>query len=316
MAGRESWVWVYTDFATSLQTMASNKASFTHVSPAFYTVNYTYSTGVADYTTCPNNGSDANCTSNGTNSFDGLTTQQFTTQATAAGFATVPLIYGGSGNDGTDTGVQALLDNTGGAGTAFISAMTTEAVTNGYAGYNLDWEVGATIDGTYATKFVTFVNDFKAALSPHGMILSADAIVSNVDGTNCSGNSGYLDFTTLATSSIDRIIIEDYVNTLGTATTSCQNVVLSTSTPPDCDFTLTGELNMMCSPNLPLDKAVIGLEADPSGTNPIAGTAFSTMESYGFTRVAVWPQAPFMSTSGIVPSGSSWYALLSGFLSH
>jgi hypothetical protein len=312
-SGKESWVWVYVDYANTLAAITANKAAFTHVSPTFYTVNYAYKSGVAYYSTCPNI---SYCTGNSANTFDGMTTKQFTDKVKALGLRTVPAIYGGSGNSGTDDGIKSLLDNTGGAGDAFIAAMTTEAVNNGYDGYNIDWEIGATIDGTYADKFIAFANKFKAALGPHGMSLSVDAIVSNVNGTWCSGNSGFLDFPKLAASSIDRIIIEDYVDTLGKATTSCQGVVMSTSSPAACDFTFTGELNMMCSPNLPIDKAVIGLMADPTATNPIAGSAFSTLQSYGFTRVAVWPQYPFMNTSGIKPAGSSWYSLLQTFLTH
>ncbi len=313
--GRESWVWVYDSYAAVMTTIAKNKASFTHVSPAFYSLNYDYQSGVAYYASCPT-GSGSICTANGTNSFDGLTTKQFTTQATAAGMQTIALIYAGSENLGSDDGVKNILDNTNGAATSFISAMTTEAVTNGYSGYNLDWEMGTTIGSTYATKFVTFVNDFKTALSAHGMSLSVDAIVSNINGTNCSGNSGYIDFGLLAASSIDRILIEDYINTLGNATTSCQNVKLSSSNPPDCDYTLTGMLNMMCGPNLPLDKAVIGIDADPGSTNPIASAAFSAIQSYGFTRVAVWPQDPFMNTQSMQPANATWYALLNTFLTH
>jgi hypothetical protein len=312
-SGKESWVWVYTDYANTLAAITANKAAFTHVSPTFYTVNYAYKSGVAYYSTCPNI---SYCTGNSANAFDGMTTKQFTDKVKALGLRTVPAIYGGSGNSGTDDGIKNLLDNTGGAGDAFIAAMTTEAVNNGYDGYNIDWEIGATIDGTYADKFVAFANKFKAALGPHGMSLSVDAIVSNVNGTWCSGNSGFLDFPKLAASSIDRIIIEDYVDTLGKATASCQGVVMSTASPAACDFSFTGELNMMCSPNLPIDKAVIGLMADPTATNPIAGTAFSTLQSYGFTRVAVWPQYPFMNTSGIKPAGASWYSLLQTFLTH
>jgi len=313
-SGNESWVWVYDDYADEMTTNVKNKASFTHVSPAFYSLNYDYTSGVAYYASCPTDNSDSNCTGNGTNSFNGVTTKQFTAQATAAGLETIALIYAGSQNAGSDTGVQNILDNTSGAGTSFISAMTTEAVNNGYSGYNLDWEMGGPIDDSYAAKFVTFVNNFKTALSPHGMSLSVDAIVSNINGTNCSGNNGYLDFGLLATSSIDRILIEDYINTLGTATTSCQKVTLSSSNPPDCDYTLTGMLNMMCAPNLPLDKAVIGLDADPSSTNPIAGSAFAAVQSYGFTRVAVWPQDPFMNTQSMTPAKDTWYALLQTFL--
>jgi hypothetical protein len=311
--GRESWVWIYDGYNTAMTTVVKNKASFTHVSPAFYSLNYDYQSGVAYYANCPTSGSDV-CTGNGTNSFNGLTTKQFTAQATAAGIETHALIYAGSENMGSDTGVQNILDDTNGAGTSFISAMTTEAVNNGYSGYNLDWEMGGPINKAYAAKFVTFVNDFKTALAPQGISLSVDAIVSNINGTNCSGNNGYLDFGLLATSQIDRILIEDYIDTFGKATTSCQNVTLSDKTPPACDYTLTGMLNMMCAPNLPLDKAVIAIDADPGSTNPIAGSAMSAITSYGFTRVAVWPQDPFMNTSGIQPAGSSWYTLLATFL--
>jgi spore germination protein YaaH len=300
-----------------MTTIAQNKASFTHVSPAFYSLNYGYESGVAYYASCPTSGN-ANCTGNGTNSFNGLTTKQFTAQATAAGLATVPLIYAGSENDGSDTGVQNILNNTNGARTAFISAMTAEAVSNGYAGYNLDWEMGTAVGSSYAPSFVTFVNDFKAALAPHGMSLSVDAIVSNINGTWCSSNSGYLDFPTLATSSIDRIIIEDYIDTLGKATTTCQggtSTVLNSASPVSCDYTLTGMMNLMCA-NLPIDKIIIGLDADSGSTNPLAGTAFSTLKSYGFTGVAVWPQDPFMNTSGIVPAGDNWYSLLHTFLTN
>jgi len=311
---RESWVAVYVDYANALASIGANPASFTHVCPTFYTVNYDYQSGVAYYSTCPTNGTFVcNGTGAGSNSFAGLTTGQFTAGVTALGLKTVPVVYGGAGNGGTDAGIQNILDNASGEGDAFIAAMTAEAVANGYAGYNLDWEVAA-LGSAYADKFVAFVNKFKAALGP-GMSLSVDAIVSNVNGTWCSSNNGYLDFAKLAASSIDRVLIEDYVNALGTATTSCQGVVLSSTNPVGCDFTLTGELNMMCAPNLPVDKAIIGLEADPSATNAIAGAAFSAIESYGFTRVAVWPQAPFMNATGIEPAAATWYGLLENFLS-
>ncbi|MBS2027022.1 MAG: hypothetical protein JST54_03875 [Deltaproteobacteria bacterium] len=310
--GKESWVWVYTDYSNVLNSIISHKSSFTHLSPTFYSINYNYQSGVAYYATCPTS-SGYDCASNGSNNFNGLTTKQFTDQARAAGLATVPAIYAGGANGGTDQGMTNLLDNVNGAGDNFINAMTTEAVNNGYAGYNLDWEA-STAGSAYADKFVSFVNKFKAALAPHGMSLSVDAIVSNINGTWCSSNNGFIDLAKLNNSSIDRVIIEDYVSSFGTATTSCQNVVMSSSSPASCDYTVTGMMNMMCSPNLSFDKAVIGLDADPNSTNPVAGQAMSALHSYGFTRVAIWPQAPFMTTSGISPSGSTWYSLLQTFL--
>jgi len=334
---RESWIAVYIDYPTALADIAANPQSFTHVVPTFYTVNYNYQSGVAYYSTCGDGGNPV-CTANTANAFpdvDGsnvLTTEQFTKQATALGLRTVPIIYGGAANQGTDIGIENILTNAT-TQDLFINAMASEAVTNGYAGYNIDWEVagGGAVNASQAQNFVTFVNNFRAALVNAGIanpILSVSAIVSNINGTNCSGNNGYLDFSLLQSSSVDRIVIEDFLGTLSSAspaTTTCQDVVLSSSSPVNCDYTVTGLLNMMCPPNLgstaalDFEKAVIGLEADPYGTNPIIGSAFSTIESYGFQKVAVWPQYqstadPFMSNAKNSPATDTWYALLAAFL--
>jgi hypothetical protein len=72
-----------------------------------------------------------------------------------------------------------------------------------------------------------------------------------------------------------------------------------------------------CS-NLPANKIIIGLMSYSSGTNPIAGKVFAAMQSYGFAKVAVWPQLegsyPFLSSNNIVPSQTNWYSLLAQFL--
>lgn len=321
--GRESWVWVYTNWQTSLNAIAANPNSFTHISPTFYSLNYNYTSGVPYYSNCPFS-SGLNCSANGTNNFDGLTTAQFTAAVKSYGMVTIPAIYAGSANSGSDQGVQNILANTGNAAQNFIDAMVTEAINNGYGGYNLDWEMGSTVGAADANAFVAFVNQFKAALAAHGMTLSLDAIVSNINGTWCSGNNGYLDFAKLARSSIDRVIIEDYTQYLGTASNQCQTAVLSSSSPASCpvssnnqDVTAVGLLNFMCT-NLPDDMVVIGLEAYSSASNAIAGSAISAMQSYGMNKVAVWPQVqsgyPFLSASGLVASESNWYSLLLGFL--
>ena len=308
-----------------MNAITANKASFTHISPTFYSVNYNYQSGVAYYSTC---GSGAlggyNCADAGTNNFDGMTTKQVTAQITAAGLKTVPAIYGGGANGGTDTGVQNLLNNTNGAATSFIAAMVSEAVSNGYAGYNIDWEVTSTTGSAYADKLVTFLNNFKAALAVHSMALSFDVIVSNINGTWCSGNNGYADFAKLSASTVDRIIIEDYTAALGTMSTSCQSAVLSSAAPIACplnangsDVNAIGLFNFMCS-NLPASKIVIGLESFSGASNDIAGQEFTAMEGYGFTNVALWPQAesgyPFLSNAGYVPTTSNWYTQLAAFL--
>jgi len=271
-------------------------------------------------TTCSSGGA---CSANGPNNFDGMTAKQITAQVTAMGLKTVPLIFGGSANGGIDTGVQNVLNNTSVAA-SFITAMVNEAVANGYAGYNLDWEVGSGTGSAYGDKVVAFVNNFQDALTAHGMSLSFDVIASNINGTWCSSNNGFADFAKLASSRVDRIIIEDYTPALGTASNTCQPAPLSSASPIACpvtsdgmSYTAVGLLNFMCS-NLPAGKIVIGLESDSGGTNPIAGQLFSVMRSYGFTNVAVWPQAaagyPLMSTANFVSTYSNWYTQLAAFL--
>ncbi len=60
------------------------------------------------------------------------------------------------------------------------------------------------IGAAYADKFVAFVNAFKAALGP--LLLTVDAIASNIDGTYCSNNNGFLDLQKLGASSIDKVV--------------------------------------------------------------------------------------------------------------
>jgi hypothetical protein len=121
----------------SIQSIASNVQSFTHISPTFYSLNYNYTSGVAYYSNCDFVAGTYNCKNKGSNSFDGLTTQGITQQLTSIGLLTVPAIYAGAANGGTDEGVQNILDNVGNAGVNFIAAMVKEAVSNGYAGYSL-----------------------------------------------------------------------------------------------------------------------------------------------------------------------------------
>jgi hypothetical protein len=327
-SAKESWVWIYRDWETSLSTLTLNARSFTHVSPLFYSLNYNYNSGAAYYQDCNGINKNIACVNSGTNNFGGLTTKQFTQQITNVNLVTVPGIYAGAINSGgVDIGVQNILDNVSNAATNFISAMVQEAKNNGYAGYNLDWEMGPSIDSTYADKFVNFVDAFKTALGS-GMSLSVDVIAENIVGTTCSAGNGdgYLDLVKLSSSSIDRIIIEDYTTYLGTPSTSCKTAVLSTTnrapcpcndTQPSCpDVTVIGLFNFMCT-NVPEIKTVIGLEAYSSATNPIADRVISAMKSYGFTKIAIWPQQednyPFISSRSIA-SQSDWYSVLAQFL--
>lgn len=336
----ESWVWPYNadnGWPPQVKAIDDNAASFTHLSPTLYTVNYSgaaYASGVAHYVTCSD---PCGCSDAGTNNFgtfSGLTgvsssfnsttitTQSFTTWAHGRGLKVVPAIYGGAGNCGNDTSIQAILCS--GSTTActaqanFISSMVTELVNNGYDGYNMDWET-SNVGSSYAHAFVSFVNEFKAALTSAGApnaLVTADALDNNMAGTYCSGNDGFIDLSLLKASSIDRVILEDYYQPLGTATTSCPNTPATTASPLACNETMSAELALMCPPNLNYDKAVIGLEAASDGTNPFAGAALSATKSYGFTKVAVWPQYPFMNTTGMTAADatSTWYGLLKSFI--
>lgn len=320
----EAWVWVYGDWSDSLSSILANANAFTHVSPTFYSLNNSYTAGLPSYATCSTNGSDYVCTDAGINSFGGLTTAQLTQRLNDSNLATVPAIYAGAANGGSDQGVQNILDDPNGVGARFIASMLGEALSNGYAGYNLDWEMGNGVGSAYADKFVRFVNLFKAALGPHGLSLSVDAVVNNINGSFCSGNDGYLDFGKLGTSQLDRVIIEAYTPVLGGASSACQNLTLSTDHPAACPLntegthvTATGLFDYMCS-NLPAGMVVIGLESYSDGSNPIAGQLLSTMKAYKFNKVAVWPEKeqgyPFLSTHGLSNTDGDWYSLLRNFL--
>ena len=313
-SGRESWAWIYTQWQTSLDAIAANPTAFTHISPLWYTLNFAYAGGLPRDVGCDG---DFSCGGGAANSFAGLSTKAYTARLAAAKLAVVPGIYAGAENHGTDVGVQRILDNVGGAADSFIASMVAEARANGYAGYNLDWELGfgsgAAVGSAYAAKFVAFVNKFKAALG--SLLLTVDVVNSNVDGSYCSGNNAFLDLNLLAASAVDRVVIEAYSSTLGGPSTGCHPVVLNHRSPSNCNPTFTGQLNLMCSGGLPATKVVIGLISVSSGTNPIAGRAVSLLEAYGFTKVAVFPQDQgagayqFLGAVGLVAGQHDWFGV-------
>ncbi len=87
---------------------------------------------------------------------------------------------------------------------------------------------------------------------------------------------------------------------------------------PDAELLFTGVLDFMCS-NLPLSKTLIGLISVSTGTNPIAQTAISTIQSYGFRGVAVFPQGepnnvPYEFLSAVdIDSDPDWFSLLTNY---
>jgi hypothetical protein len=313
--GGESWIWVFTEYGASLNAINANKASFTHVSPAFYSLNYAYKSGMPYYANCKTGGGNFICTDPGSDNFDGMTSAQLAKKVGDMGLAIVPLIYAGADNGGTDEGMVALLDNAG-AQSSFITAMVNEAVAKNYNGYNLDLELA--LGNSYADKFIAFTNAFKAELSKHGMSLSVDVISANIHGTFCSGNDGVFDLAKLQASAMDRVILEDYGDKLGGPSSSCQKKTV----PISCPDNVIGFYDIMCT-FMTSEKIVIGFDSVPQFSNPVAGPAISAMRSYGFTKVALWPDTnndgpggsyAFLDTKSINPAGSTWYGLLQQFL--
>jgi hypothetical protein len=296
---RQSLIWVWLDYANSLDKIAAHASSFTQVSPAMYQVNYNYQSGAAQL--------------NGDGQFSGLSAQQVSQKIHAAGLACIPLVYGGAGNFGTDQGIQNILNDTpAGAQQSFITSMVTEAMNNNYDGYNLDWEVSNT-GHSYSGKLVSFLSSFRAALNAHGMTLSIDLGGWYVLQCSDSNGDGLVDLTALGTS-VDWAIMEDYSGALGTLSpTGCPSQTVSNQ---GCANDFASGLQVMC--DMPPANVSIGL-ISPSGgnggTNGFAGDALNAVTEYGFSAVAVWPDdAAFLNDNNISPPGSTWYSLLAAFL--
>jgi hypothetical protein len=251
---------------------------------------------------------------NGGPTFDGLSIAQVVTQVHAAGMQVIPLMYAGAGNSGTDQYIQDVLDDSpAGTQSSLVSWLVTEATTNQYDGWNLDWEVANTGYTGYGTKYVSFLAAAKTALHAHGMILTID--IGDWYVRQCGGD-GLVDLTKIGPA-VDAAIIEDYAGGLGPPDplSSCPG-----GTPPataNCAPTnyFGAQLNVMCDVSPP-GAVSIGLINGQGGTgaNPFLPTALDSVATIGFTQVAVWPgDNSFLSATNI-PGGATWYSLLAQFL--
>jgi len=309
--GKQSLVWVWHDYANSLAAVLAHPSSFTHVSPAFYQMNYAYASGVPAYW---------NQTSD---SFDGLSSSEICQKVHAAGMKCVPLIFAGGGNAGTDLGIHDVLDDSpAGARDSLVGSLVSEAIAKGYDGYNLDWEFdpNQTTRATYGAKLDAFLGTLKTALNAHGMELSFDLGTWFIQQTSCSSGAGVVDLETFG-DRVDTAIVEAYTNILGTPRSSCPSALPSPATCGD----FTSVLDLMCV-YLPMDKISIGLDARPDtflANSPIAGDALAETKAYGIRNVAVWPDSnsdgpngsyAFMNDKAIQPPTATWYGLLSAFL--
>ncbi len=295
-ANRQSLLWLWQGYSGALDTIAANARSFTHISPAFYQLNYDYSSGPAGF--------------NGGNNFDGMSAAQVTQRIHEAGLKCVPMVQAGAGNSGTDQGIQNVLnDQPAGAQNSFITSMVTEAQSNGYDGYNLDWEVDKTYYSAYGQKYLGFLSAFKHALNAHHMALSIE--IGDWYTLQCAASctTGVVDLTHIG-DSVDSAIFMDYSDNLGSPTAGCP----PTAGLLSCD-NFSGGLTIMCNVNPPL-VVNVGLIAGPgsAGANQYLDKALDDVAAYGFPAVAVWPGGSAMPSSQGVPGGATWYSLLAHFL--
>ncbi len=293
-APKQSLIWVWLDYKNSINTVIKNKASFTHVSPALYQLNYSYSSGAPKLV-------------NTNDSFDGLSSKQIADMVHAAGLKVQPLMYAGAGNSGTDQGIQNILNN---ATTQqnFIDATVAECVAKGYDGINLDWEVQGTNFQQYGTKLISFLTAFTAAMHAKNMVVTFD--LGGWYTRQCGDDTGLVDLT-LVGHSVDQMIMEDYSGTFGGPATACPAKPGNAA----CDQSYVKELDVMC--NLPKDVVNIGLispEGGNGGTNPFAVDALDAVDSYGFRAVSLWPDDGNFINSNNVQDGGTWYSVLAAWL--
>jgi hypothetical protein len=300
------WVPTWVDWPNSLSTVtSSNPKVATQISPDFYDFNAN-----GNYTSGP-------ATLIYTGGGNMPTVSQVAQQVHAAGMLLVPLVYGGASNlsDGTDQGIQNVLSNPT-TQNNFITAMVTEAQSQGYDGWNLDWEVGtSTTNSKYGAQFISFLSAFKKALNAQHMILTLDVAQWYI--LQCGGDS-LVDLTQIG-SAVDYAIIEDYVTDFGTPVTSC-----SASAWQNSGCSTFGDLmNLMCAVT-PSSAVSIGLMAEPGGTTsqggvtegtgPILPQALSAISAAGFTAIAVWPDgSPFLDSTG-VPNNQTFVSSLGQWL--
>jgi hypothetical protein len=317
--GRTSIAWAWVNLADTLAAIKPQAASFTHVSPLVYDINYAYTSGVAEFWNTPG----------GADLFqDGLTSITITQQIHTMGLKSLPVIMAGAANSGTDEGIQTILTNPT-VQASFIASMVAEGTAKAYDGYNLDWEMSqsGTPYATYGAELVSFLGAFQSALHAAGMILTFDVVDFNVLQSNCSGGIGPVDLTQLGPV-VDLAVVEDYNSTFGTATSTCPTDLPD---PLLCYQTFMDDLNFMCA-YLPLNVISIGMNACsttvPScggGTNTIAAQALPAIEAYGIQSVALFPQGNndgpsggynIYDSNGMTPSGATWFSDLSAFLAY
>jgi hypothetical protein len=284
--GRQVLVWVPTylnNFSQNIMAVTTTTPkAFTEVSPDFYTMT-TSGTPTISGTT-----------------FDGMSIAQVATQVHGAGMKLIPLIYGGNTDYGTFLGDSN-------AQSTFITWLVTEAQTNAYDGWNIDWEPNS----INSMEYVSFLTAAKAALHAQNLLLTVDIGGWYIEQCGADG----IDLTQIGPA-VDVAIIEDYAGGEGTAPTTCTGAPTGmVNCDPDPTNYFGAQLGLMCDIS-PVSAVSIGLIDGSGGTgaNPFLPQALTDIAAIGFTQVAVWPdEDPFLVPTNI-PNGGTWYSNLAQFL--
>jgi hypothetical protein len=297
--GREVLVWTptYLNFAQTLTTVTTTTPkAFTEVSPDFYKMNSSLPPSIQ--------GADS-----GGTTFSGLSIAQVASQVHGAGMKLLPLMYGPD-----DSYYQTFLSDSG-AQSTFIAWLVSEAQTNQYDGWNIDWEPGSVPYPDYGTQYVTFLSAAKAALNAKNLLLTVD--LGGWYISQC-GHGGGIDLTQIGPA-VDVAIIEDYAGGLGPPNPLSACPTGTPAATVDCapNNYFGAQLNLMCDVG-PASAVNIGLINGKGGTgaNPFLPMALDSIGALGFTQVAVWPDEGTFLTSTNIPGGGTWYSLLAQFLAH
>jgi hypothetical protein len=280
-----------------MSVTSTTPKAFTEVSPDFYRMNVSGTPSMQ--------GGD-----NGGSTFSGLSIAQVAMQVHGAGMKLLPLMYGPSDQD-----TQTFLGDSA-AQSTLIAWLVTEAQTNDYDGWNLDWEPSSVPYPQYGAQYVSFLTAARAALNAKSLILTVDLGGWYIQ--QC-GHDGGIDLTQIGPAA-DVAIIEDYAGGLGPP-----NPMSACAGPPggavDCNPDPSNyfgaQVDLMCDVS-PVGAVGIGLINGQGGTgaNPFLPMALDSVATIGFTQVAVWPDEGTFLTSTNIPGGGTWYSLLAQFLSH
>ena len=131
--GRTSIAWAVDYPADVFSVVAAHTSSFTHVAAFVYQIESYSGGGVAPFWNTPG----------GADEFEnGLTSTTMASTVHAMGLKYLAAVAGGAELNSNQGILNILTDTPAGTRLGFITSMVNEAVTKGYDGYALDWEMG------------------------------------------------------------------------------------------------------------------------------------------------------------------------------